>query len=764
MNNMFRFVLLSSALALIGVSGCDSDAGAEKVGNPCTDECNPDEKRCDGDELYICGKNEDSDDACYEWILKETCSDGKHCDAKKLKCAAGCSEICDENSTMRCSSKGLEECVPDKKGCASWSVVDPCEGGKCDPDTLECVDGDCPNACDPDKDLKKCDGEDLYACQKNEDAEEECYTWVLEKACGNGSHCDETTLDCSSGCTEICEEERLIRCSADGLEQCSPDENGCASWSVIDACAGGSCDQETLKCTNACDNQCADGEKKCDDNGIAECTIDEDGCLKWGETTACGENKTCDPQTVECVDVCNSNCTEKDKTENFAASQKVCTDVDGKGCLQWVETKCNKGEKFDAGQNKCVSVCGNDCGKFRIVFIPDSQEYTRKIKKSGSNFVKTDGSVNIFPDQLQWIKDNKDKYNIKAVIHLGDLTDTNSKIAWQLTSNSYAKYIDVMDLPYTVAPGNHDFKQCNNNNNAAVDYDKKQCVGKNNSTYSRSATQFHKTDAGNFNQSRAKVKDRKWFAEYKNDKEAKVGNSFITFKAANIDFLVIALEYLPRKSVIEWADKVISNHPNHKVILESHSYLNPGGNTHCTAVPKMNGEGQFTNSFSGVDSDAKRGFNNDANGGEKMFNDLVSRHNNIILFVNGHHSGSCFRLNKGKNGNTVAEMVVDYQTEDGIGGKCGHTHDHGGGGTGWFRMLEFDPQNYTITSITATSLGGKRFKKGKPWFYCKNLYPQDPTKKPGYKIDMDSDAHRFTNHHAFVANFDFVTPVDYNKK
>ena len=76
---------------------------------------------------------------------------------------------------------------------------------------------------------------------------------------------------------------------------------------------------------------------------------------------------------------------------------------------------------------------------------------------------------------------------------------------------------------------------------------------------------------------------------------------------------------------------------------------------------------------------------------------------------------------------------------------------------------DIDPQNYTITSSTTSVLSAKTFKDGKKWFYCKELYPQDPAKKPGYIIDMDSDAHRYTNHHAFVANFDFVTPVDYIK-
>ncbi len=665
MNKIYRFVLLSSALALMGLNGCDSDAGAEKPDsqNPCTDACTPDEMKCDGDAVYICEKSEDTGDACYTWTLKEECEKGKHCDGKIFECVAvdECTEFCDEDSTIRCTIKGLEECIPDKKGCASWSVIDSCEGGSCDP--------------------------------------------------------------------------------------------------------------QTLKCVKSCDNQCFDGEKKCDGNGIATCIKDADRCLNWGEPVVCGENKTCDPETFECVDGCDSTCSEKDNKETFATSQKVCTDVNGKGCLQWVETKCKKGEKFDADQDKCVSVCGNDCEAFSIVFLPDTQYYVRNLIEDPSEpgkIIKNEkkDTYDIFSEQLKWIRDNAKKKNIKAVIHLGDITDTNANLAWEFVNRLYKDYIDDLGLPYTVAPGNHDFMQCDY---AASKIDNKEgntmsvadCKGKNGSSYNR-VTGFYDSNYGNFNISRFKGKDKnkyKWLNEYKYDT-----NSYITFKAANIDFLVIALEYAPRQSAIDWANDVILNHPSHKVIIETHGYIRPSPNSHCTAKPGTNEFGQFTNAYLALSNDVLKGFNNDAYGGEYIFKNLVAKHNNVIMMVNGHNSGSCFRLNKGDNGNVVAEMVVDYQTEDGIGGECGvNVHAHSGGGTGWLRILTFDPQNYTITSSTTSVLSAKTFKDGKKWFYCKELYPQDPAKKPGYIIDMDSDAHRYTNHHAFVANFDFVTPVDYIK-
>ncbi len=590
----------------------------------------------------------------------------------------------------------------------------------------------------------------------------------MDEACGEGKHCNETTFECEAGCTEICEEGKTLRCTVDGLEECTPNDNGCAQWNVKDACAGGSCDSTTLTCVKNCENACTEGQKRCEGTGIASCTKDGNGCFVWGAAAACESGKSCDSSSITCETVCNSNCSEKDKKETHATSQRVCTDVNGKGCLQWVETKCKKGEKFDTKQNKCVSVCGDDCAPFAIVFLPDPQKNLRKLKKdSNGNIVKSDGAPDIFPDMLKWIHDYKDKYNIKAVIHLGDITDTNAKIAWQHVNNSYVKYIDKLDLPYTVAPGNHDYLQCPNNDVGKLS---DACKGEDGNIYKRSGTKFHKEAAGNFNQNRPTVSKRKWFAEYKADTTAKTGNSFITFKAANIDFLVIALEFLPRDSVINWADKVISNHPNHKVIIETHGYLYPGSYEHCTQPPAMNAAGQFTGKYTGTNDQ----FGDNINGGKELFDKLIAKHNNVILAVNGHHSGSCFRLNKGNSGNIIGEMVVDYQSEDGIGGACRSTNDNGGSGTGWFRMLTFDPKNYTITAKTTSSLAGSRFKKGQEWFYCTHKdsnpdkatykYPADPTKKPSYKLGMDKTEHRYTNHHAFVVDFDFVTPVDYVKK
>ncbi|MBO4351263.1 MAG: metallophosphoesterase, partial [Proteobacteria bacterium] len=514
-------------------------------------------------------------------------------------------------------------------------------------------------------------------------------------------------------------------------------------------------------------------EKKCVDNGVATC-IDpnNDGCTVWDTPAACKDNQSCDG--AKCIDKCTSDCTNEGATESTWTTLRTCKKT-AEGCLKWENTlACKKGEKITDG--KCVKVCGTNCDTFSIVLLPDTQYYTRKVNADGTK--KTiDGypNPNVFADQLLWISDKRQEKNIKAVIHLGDVTDTNDKSAWKLANKAYKKYLDTdanKDLPYIVGPGNHDFKQCESND-----------VSVSTCTYARKSN-FAKTDGGNFNADR--FKGRKWFGEF-----YKTTNSYITFNAGGIDFLVIALEYAPRKEAINWANKLIKDKeaerkaagkPGYKVIIESHAYISPGASK---KTPNPDANGYYQNGYSTISADVVKALGDNALSGKEMYEQLTSRHNNIILVVNGHHSGSFFRLNKGKAGNVFGELVVDYQSENGylkLHGKdseCTHSHYNGGAGMGFLRVLHFNPDNVTITAKTHSTLGKARFKNETKIAFCskdskgnynnkkdsegeqKDYYPENYSSKPDYNIMADG-THASTNFHSFtVTGLDFVTPVEY---
>lgn len=50
-------------------------------------------------------------------------------------------------------------------------------------------------------------------------------------------------------------------------------------------------------------------------------------------------------------------------------------------------------------------------------------------------------------------------------------------------------------------------------------------------------------------------------------------NSWHTFRANRVDWLVLTCEWGPRDAVMDWMNQVIAAHPWHRVIMVVHAYL-----------------------------------------------------------------------------------------------------------------------------------------------------------------------------------------------
>jgi len=91
---------------------------------------------------------------------------------------------------------------------------------------------------------------------------------------------------------------------------------------------------------------------------------------------------------------------------------------------------------------------------YNFVFIPDTQ-YFMQYKRG------TDGGSLLTSTMFEWIRDNKSKYNIFGVSHVGDITENNSTPRsdpeWAAASISF-NILDNAKVPYTVLPGNHDYR------------------------------------------------------------------------------------------------------------------------------------------------------------------------------------------------------------------------------------------------------------------------------------------------------------------
>ena len=130
-------------------------------------------------------------------------------------------------------------------------------------------------------------------------------------------------------------------------------------------------------------------------------------------------------------------------------------------------------------------------------------------------------------------------------------------------------------------------------------------------------------------------------------------NSYFLFSAGGQDWLILVLEYDPRTVVINWANKIVSQYPNRKVILLTHYYMGTG--THRDK--------------------------------DDIWNSLVKKFANFTMVLSGHVAGTGRRMDLGINGNQVYQMLADYQSTS-------------GGGDGYFRILDFYPSEHKFTVST----------------------------------------------------------------
>lgn len=283
---------------------------------------------------------------------------------------------------------------------------------------------------------------------------------------------------------------------------------------------------------------------------------------------------------------------------------------------------------------------------FSIVALPDTQEYVdRRTTRAVERLAAGDERAGIFEEQTRWIADNAHAMNTKMVVHLGDITQTDDEEEWALAK----KAMDHLTgkVPTCLCLGNHDMG----------------CVRRGNGWAN---AQTRETNAGKFFP-RAEVAKQQWFGGSFDDT---LSNYWTWFEASGMKFMVMSLEFKPRDEVLAWAGKVIDAHSEHRVILVTHAYLDN----------ERNDNRRLTEANYG-------GYKVAGNSGEQMWEKLVSKYENIFMVLCGHVLGEGRRESKGDAGNTVHELLADYQGLP-------------NGGDGWLRYLVFHPEKDTIEVYT----------------------------------------------------------------
>ncbi|QDU79299.1 hypothetical protein Pla110_10070 [Polystyrenella longa] len=270
-----------------------------------------------------------------------------------------------------------------------------------------------------------------------------------------------------------------------------------------------------------------------------------------------------------------------------------------------------------------ILFAGETDESFSIVLLPDTQNYSEKFPDT-------------YTQQTVWIRQNKETENIKFVIHLGDVVQTAAVEEQWVNAHKSMRLLDGI-LPYSMVPGNHD--QVNEGGGPT-----------------RNTTLYNKY----FGPDRFELES--WYGgnfEDKND------NNYVFFEAAGIKFMVISLEFCPRNEVLRWAGNVAKKHPDHQVIMATHSYLRSDGR----------------------DTGNVKSYGLSGNTGEELWEKFVSKHPNVFMVVCGHIGASYNQTSTNEAGKPVHEILVDYQNLE-------------NGGDGWLRVLEFTPSENKVRAKT----------------------------------------------------------------
>ncbi len=260
-------------------------------------------------------------------------------------------------------------------------------------------------------------------------------------------------------------------------------------------------------------------------------------------------------------------------------------------------------------------------GDFTVVLIPDTQYYTL-------------GRADLMEAQMRWIADSADRLHIVFAIHLGDMTNDNTRPQWQQVDRAM-RILDEAGVPWSPMPGNHDGI-------------KKGIIN------SLLYNEFFPV---------SRFAGRSWYGGHFADTN---DSTYWLFEAGGMKFMVLSLAFGTPQEQLDWADGIIAAHPDRRVIFATHAYLDDDG----TWLER--------NEEYGVTDPPLRWRD-----GRQIWETVVRRHANIFLAVCGHVPDQGRAIVQNQHGLPVHHILANYQ-------------GYPNGGDGWLRLLRFSPSRDKI--------------------------------------------------------------------
>lgn len=187
---------------------------------------------------------------------------------------------------------------------------------------------------------------------------------------------------------------------------------------------------------------------------------------------------------------------------------------------------------------------------FTLAVLPDSQDQVL----NGRTTLRS---------ATQWLADNEDTLGLQAVLHTGDVVNWDTSNHDQYVTARSAQRVLAGKVPYLWAIGNHDTQAtCPGGSACPTGTGQKYPSTKAAQRATQVFNDYLRPDSG-------------WTAfETDASGDRKVDNSYLTFTAGGTRWLVLQLEFMPRTSALDWAERVVKAHPDHNIVIQTHAYLN----------------------------------------------------------------------------------------------------------------------------------------------------------------------------------------------
>ncbi|MBT5186256.1 MAG: serine/threonine protein phosphatase [Kordiimonadaceae bacterium] len=222
-------------------------------------------------------------------------------------------------------------------------------------------------------------------------------------------------------------------------------------------------------------------------------------------------------------------------------------------------------------------------------------------------------------------------------------------------------------VPFSVAPGNHDYEKWWTVNPEPADL-----AAKANLIAEKTRPNTHVGGYGTFNgvfgPDSTYFKDKNWYISSFNGGV----NSAQIFDAGGYSFLHFGFEMQAGDDVLAWAQSVIDQHPGFPTIMSTHDYLNPRGERLAAAsmdLAKYDPLGH--------------------NSAEDIWNDFIKKNDQIFMILSGHQIGQATRIDKNEAGNDVYQLLSDYQGRGKAANPTSTPARQYATGDGWLRLMEF---------------------------------------------------------------------------